>query len=131
MAVVSGVGGLVGGGGGFAGATFGSISMTASQMRYMQLAGLAATSVIPGIGAYRLYKAGKVSWAVAVAVGDVVSVGMAYRYIRSSSGSPGVQPGTGGTPSQPGMVGGTGSALGYAAKIARGGRRLEWPEVRA
>lgn len=130
MAVVAGVGGLVGGGGGFAGATFGSISMTATQLRYLKIAGLVGTAFIPGVGAYRLIQAGRYGWAVAVAAGDVVYAGMAYQYIRDSSGPPGVQPGTGGpSPGSGSPIGGTGSALGYAAKIARGGRRLEWPEV--
>ncbi len=88
MSVTSGVsiphaGGF---GAGMAGATFGRIALTGSQMRYLRYLGIGASFFIPGVGAYRAYQAQKYIRAAAWVASDIGGAVMAWRY------SQGLQP---------------------------------------
>ena len=93
MSVTSGVsiphaGGF---GAGMAGATFGRIALTASQMRYLRYLGIGASLFIPGVGGYRAYRAGKYAQAAVWAAVDIGSGAvMAWRYSQGLKPLPAV-----------------------------------------
>lgn len=91
-------------------------------MRYLGYAGIGLSAVIPGVGAYRLYKGGRYALAAIAAGADIIGTYQAVNYLQSITGPPRGQPGSSGGVGGPGSGGGIsggGGSLGYARGLSR------------
>ena len=115
-------------GGGQLGATFGSISLTSRQWRYLGYGGIGLSALIPGVGAYRLYKGGRYALAAIAAGADIIGTYQTVKYFHKITGGPGQTVASAGGRGLPGSSGGIagGGSAGYARGLSQRRRLYEY-----